>query len=208
MAKILPLPVKPTRFGFEKVKKRSKKKADPADYGQLDLFSTEVSTRATILTLPTQLSPFEQALLLDEKGEDNRAVDAYLNAIESGDCAADAYCNLGILEFKAGKISKAFDCFSKSLQENPRHFEAHYNLANLYFEMEDLNLARYHYEIAAEIDPDFPNLYFNLGLVLALLEDYEAALQAFSRYQSLSSEEEASKAAELIKTLEESLAIK
>lgn len=83
---------------------------------------------------------------------------------------ADAYCNLGIMETRAGRTARAFDCFTKSLAHDPRHFEAHYNLGNLYFEEDTLRLARLHYELAAEIDPNSPNLHFNLGLVLTLLE--------------------------------------
>jgi hypothetical protein len=44
-------------------------------------------------------------------------------------------------------------------------------LGNLYFEGDNLRLAKMHYELAAEINPIFPNLYFNLGLVLGLMEE-------------------------------------
>src|SRR3990172_2579775 len=106
MGKILPFPQKqPSRFGFERVRKRRKENPD-----QLNLFS---SSPARILRLPTNLSPFEEALLLDERN-DSRAGEAYLRAISEGDLVADAYCNLGILESRAGRITKAFDCFTKS----------------------------------------------------------------------------------------------
>ena len=59
----------------------------------------------------------------------------YLKAIESKDSIADAYCNLGILESQDKNYSKAIDCFTLCLKEDPRHFEAHYNLANLYAEI-------------------------------------------------------------------------
>ena len=80
-------------------------------------------------------------MLLDER-EDRRAADSYRRAIAEGDCPADAYCNLGIIESKAGRMAKAFDCFTKSLEHDPRHFESHYNLGNLYFEEDNLRLAQ------------------------------------------------------------------
>jgi tetratricopeptide (TPR) repeat protein len=120
---------------------------------------------------------------------------------------ADAYCNLGIIESRAGKTAKAFDCFTKSLEYDSRHLEAHYNLGNLYFDADNLRLARMYYELVAEIDPTFSNLYFNLGLVLALLEEKKAAIDAFVKYQILAPQEECGKADNLISQLKKSLTI-
>jgi tetratricopeptide (TPR) repeat protein len=196
MDKVIPFPAKrPPKFGFERVKKL---REIPA---QLNLFPPGPGR---ILRLPTHLSPFEEALLLDER-EDLRAADSYRRAISEGDCPANAYCNLGIIESKAGRIAKAFDCFTKSLENDPRHFESHYNLGNLYFEEDNLRLARMHYELAAEINPDFPNLFFNLGLVLALLDEKEAALDAFLNYQRLTPAKEHENSKELIAGLRKSL---
>lgn len=200
MAKILHLPAQsPARFGFKRARRRKMDRLE--EHGQLNLFSRP----ARILSLAGEIGAFEEAFRLDEKGDD-RAAEAYQHAIEEEDCVADAYCNLGILEFRAGRTSRAFDCFTKSLERDPRHFESHYNLGNLYFELGDLQLARHHYEIAAEIDPGFANLYFNLGLVLAILEDFEGAIKALNRYQELVPEEEAGKANELLATLKKSQA--
>ena len=198
MAKILPFSSKqPSKFGFERVKKHREEKPD-----QLDLFSTGLGR---ILRLPTNISPFEEALLLDERN-DSRAGEAYLRAISEGDLAADAYCNLGIIESKAGRNTKAFDCFTKSLELDPKHFEAHYNLGNLYFEGDNIRPARMHYELAAEINPAFPNLYFNLGLVLALMEETKAAIDALVKYQLLAPPEERRNAEALLIGLRRSLA--
>src|SRR5262249_53382179 len=130
----------------------------------------------------------------------------YQRAIDEGDCIADALCNLGIIQSRSGQVPQAFDSFTAALKNNPRHFEAHYNLANMYFEVEDHRLARVHYQIAAEIDPSFPNPYFNLGLVLALENDLAAAVFALTSYQSLATPDEARKADELLLNLRKSLA--
>lgn len=197
MGKILWFPAKqPPKFGFERVKKH--RKENP---GQLNLFS---SARGQIIRLPTNIGPFEEALLLDER-EDSRAEKAYLRAISAGDRAADAYCNLGIIESKYGRTTKAFDCFTKSLEHDSRHFESHYNLGNLYFEGEDLRLAKMHYELASEINPTFPNLYFNLGLVLALLKETRAAIEALLIYKSMATPEERRNADNLISEIRKAL---
>jgi tetratricopeptide (TPR) repeat protein len=119
---------------------------------------------------------------------------------------ADAYCNLGIIESKQGNSSKAFDCFTTCLKHNPRHSEAHYNLGNLYFDVNDLRLAQVHYEMAAEVEPCFANVYFNLALVRALTHDLAAAISALMRYQELVPEADRHPADELLANLKRSLA--
>ncbi len=199
MGKLIRLPARqPSKFGFERVKKRGKENPD-----QLSLFSSGLGQ---IRRLRTNIGPFEEALLLDER-DDGRAEKAYLRAISEGDLVADAYCNLGIIESKAGRTTKAFDCFTKSLEHDSRHFESHYNMGNLYFEGDNLRLAKMHYELAAEINPAFPNLYFNLGLVLAILRETKAAIDVLVKYQSMASQDEGRNADDLIRELKKSLGI-
>ena len=193
MAKVIQFPVpSPEKFGFKAVRKKGKEpKRKP---GQLDLF-----TSGKIISL-NQLSRFEEALMLDDRG-DKKAKEIYQKAIDEGDSVADAYCNLGILESQEGNVSKAIDCFTKCLKENPRHFEAHYNLANLYAEVGNLALAKVHYQISIEIEPYFPNNHFNLGLTLAMNREIEEAIQSLQSYCRLVSPQDKRQALELISNL-------
>jgi tetratricopeptide (TPR) repeat protein len=200
MAKVIQLDTSETsKLGYKRAKR--KKSYDLEREGQLNLFA---QAEARIIQLPSRFTPFEEALWLDEKG-DPGAQEAYLKAIFAEDCIADANCNLGILETQTGNTVKAFDYFTECLKYEPRHLEAHYNLANLYFEQEDYRLAKLHYEIAAEIEPEFPNIYFNLALVYALNEEYEDAFNALVKYKSLAPEEDAVKADVLLSSLKKSL---
>jgi tetratricopeptide (TPR) repeat protein len=167
-------------------------------HGQLNLFP---EPEGQLIQLPLKLSPFEEALLLHERG-DARAGEAYERAIREGDCVADACCNLGILEFEADRIPAAFDCFTSALKHDPRHFESHFNLANLYFDNGDLRLARLHYELVAEIEPNFPNLYLNLGLVHAVNGDLDAAIAALNKAKEIAPDEDHSKLNEFLATLQ------
>ena len=198
MGDILKFPVQASKLGYKRVRKRA-----PAENpNQLHLFSQPT---AQILQFTPDLSRFEQALLFDERG-DHKAAELYARAIEENDCVADAWCNLGIIESQKGNTTKAFDCFTTSLKHNPRHSEAHYNLGNLYFDVNDLRLAQIHYEMAGEVDPSFPNVYFNLALVQAINNDFAAAVTALARFQHLVSPEEAQHADELLHNLKKSLA--
>lgn len=193
MAKVVKFPIQtPEKFGFKPVRRR--KPGEGKKPGQLDLF-----TRGKLVKL-NQLSPFEEALLLDEGG-DKRAKEFYHKAIAENDSIADAYCNLGILESEEKNYSKAIDCFTKSLKEEPRHFESHYNLANLYAEVGNFPLAKVHYEISIEIAPEFPNSHFNLGLTLAMNKEIENAILSLMNYRKLVGKEECAQTDELISTL-------
>lgn len=176
------------RLGFERVKKKRGGRATELE-GQLSLFGAPEP--GEVVALPTGLAPFEEALLLDERGEHEAAAEQYRRAIEAEDCIADAYCNLGVMRTREGKTQDAFDCFTNALKHDPRHFESHYNVGNLYFETGELRPAKVHYEIAVELEPDFPNVYFNLGLVDALTGELNAAEEALSKYKVLAPDDDA-----------------
>ncbi|NOT76396.1 MAG: tetratricopeptide repeat protein [Cyclobacteriaceae bacterium] len=183
MAKVVKFPIQPPeKFGFRPVRK--KRPITPEKPGQLNLF-----VGGKIVKL-NQLSTFEEALLLDENG-DERAREIYLKAIVEFDSVPDAFCNLGIIESRARNYSKAVDCFTLSLKEDPRHFESHYNLANLYAELGNLPLAKLHYQISISIEPEFPNSYFNLGLTQAMNREIEEAVQSLIAYKQLAPQDSA-----------------
>lgn len=193
MAKVIKFPIQtPEKFGFKPVRRR--KAAEAKRPGQLNLFQGGKVVRLN------QLSTFEEALLLDEQG-DEKAKSLYQKAIAENDSVADAYCNLGILESGAKNHSKAIDCFTLSLKEEPRHFESHYNLANLYAEIGNFPLAKVHYEMSIEVEPNFPNSHFNLGLTLAMNKEIENAILSLMNYRRLVSPSDKRLADELISAL-------
>lgn len=199
MGEILKFPEEAARLGYRRVRKRARRVEDP---NQLDLF---LPAAAKFASAEPPASVFEEALLCDERG-DPRAAALYARAIENEECVADAFCNLGILESKKGNTTKAFDCFTTSLKHDPRHSEAHYNLANLYFEVNDFRLAQVHYEMAAEVDPTLANAWFNLALVQSINHEPAAAIKTLTRYQQLVPPDEARNADELLHTLRQTVA--
>lgn len=191
MAKVVKFPQPtPQKFGFKPVRKR--KEGAPRDK-QLNLFGGRVVKMGN-------LSAFEEALILDERG-DGLAKDLYLKAVAENDCVADAYCNLGILESQVNNFSKAIDYFTLSLKSDPRHYEAHYNLANVYAEVGNLRLAKVHYEMVIELEPDFPNSHFNLGLTLAMMGEANKAVEELFIYKKLSDKDDTKQVDQLIQTI-------
>lgn len=192
MTKVIQFPTPdPEKFGFKPVRKKVRPESKR---GQLDLFAG-----GRVVSF-NKLSPFEEALMMDEQG-DASARELYKKAIEAGDSLADAYCNLGIIESQSHQHNKAIDCFTKSLKEDPRHFESHYNLANLYAELGNYSLAKVHYQVSIEVEPRFPNSYFNLALALVMNREIEESIRALHTYRSLVPPEEQLVAEELIQKL-------
>ncbi len=163
-------------------------------HGQLNLFAG-----AKVVSISSR-TPFEEALYLDDLG-DAHARHVYEKAIAAGDSVADAYCNLGILESKDQHYTRAIDCFTKCLAEAPRHFEAHYNLANLYAEIGNFPLAKVHYQFSIEIEPEFPNSRFNLALTQAMLREVEDAIITLNAYRTMVDQQERQQADTLIQSL-------
>jgi tetratricopeptide (TPR) repeat protein len=195
MAKIIKFPIPtPEKFGPQRVRKR--KDARRSQNGQLNLFYGG----GKVVRL-NQLSVFEEALQLDEQGDKHRAKIGYLQAIEQEDCLPDAYCNLAIIESLQGTHAQAIDFFTQCLKIEPRHFEAHYNLANLYGEIGNFSLAKAHYEISIQLEPEFPNSYFNLGLTLAMNKNFEAAIKVLKQFRKIAPAEDQKIADDMIQKL-------
>jgi tetratricopeptide (TPR) repeat protein len=169
--------------------------------GQLNLFPHK---GGLLIQLPVKISPFEEALLLHERGDD-RAPEMYKKAILGGECISDAYCNLGILEYESNNMVGAFDHFTKALKHDPRHFESHFNLAHLYFESGDFRLARLHYELSAALEPNSTSVHFNLGLIHAISGELTSAIQELNCAKNNATEEEAAQVDELLASLQNAI---
>jgi len=167
-------------------------------HGQLNLFPER---GGLLIPLPVRRTTFEEALLLHEKGDNKRAIEMYRLAVLQGESVADAYCNLGILEFENNQTAKAFDHFTNALKFDPRHFESHFNLAHLYFEAGDYRLARLHYEISAVLEPNSAGAHYNLGLLCAINGEIDSAITELSNAMENSTDEERTQVEELLANL-------
>ena len=163
-------------------------------HGQRNLFS---ESEGRLIQLPTRISSFEEALILHEQG-DPRAAEMYAQAVREEECVADAFCNLGILDYEAKNIPGAFGHFTSALRHDPRHFEAHFNLAHLYFEEGDVRLARLHYELSAVIEPGSASVHFNLGMVDAIEGKIPAAVASLNKAKEYATEEELAQIDEIL----------
>lgn len=199
MGRVIKFPVKASpRF---KLKPAGSKKTKKDKAGQLDIFTP---TDSRVVEMTGSLSPFEEALVNDERGN-KKACKLYQKAIADNDHPADAWCNLGILQYQEENKSKAVTCFTHSLKEDPRHFEAHYNLANVYLDLENLQLAQLHYEVASEIDPEHADVFYNLAVVYAMQKEFQKAITSLESHLKLVAEKESTDARGFLLSLKASL---
>lgn len=187
------LPFRPGRLA----RVRADRRVELERFGQLNLFA---ALPPKVFTLPTRLSPFMQATLLHERG-DASARAAYEVAIREDDRVDDAYLNLGVLDYEAGRLDEAFACFRECLKANPSHFEGHFNLGHLYVAGGLLKPAEVHYEIARSIRPDEAEVLFALGVLYADLGRITEARDALRLYRSLVPQDAGEKAEEMLEIL-------
>ena len=187
------------KLGFRKVRKG----ADADAESQLNLFTQDHDAEKTVQIL-RHLDPFEKGLQLDEKNP-ALAEKLYLEAIENEIAVADAHCNLGILHARQGETAKAIASFTKALVQDPTHLEGHYNLANMYYDAGNFQLAAAHYEVALELQGFFPEIAFNLALTYISLDRREEAIRTLKIFLNMADAEEAKEGQILLQLLEAGL---
>ena len=170
------------------------------DLEQLDLFA---SIPGRVSDFP--LNPFDEALLQEERGNYDQAREKYHEAIGEGESVPDAFCNLGIIEYRLGNREAAIESFAHALAQAPLHFNAHYNMGNMYLDAGAHALARLHFELCAQSEPEFANAYYNLALACAMAGDFRPAINALKAFQTLVNTEEKTMATDLQLLLEQGL---
>lgn len=114
-------------------------------------------------------------ILLLEKDDLAGARSYLLKAVESGvDPGAGYYC-LGYISSRQGRNEEAVENYHKAIRAEPGHREATIALANLYYEEENLPMARQYFEILVKREPTSARRHYNLGVVYRGLEMDESA---------------------------------
>lgn len=91
------------------------------------------------------------------------------------------YKKEGHREHDAGRLANAQLNYSKAIKLNPDDWEAHYNLGQVYQQLQDLDRARAEYQIA--LQGDFERAYNNLARLYILDKKYAAAVELLQQSQ-------------------------
>ncbi len=89
------------------------------------------------------------------------------------------YNRSGISDYKQGKLGAAEQNYLQAISLNTDNLEAHYNLANIYEDLQDLDKAQKHYQIA--VKGEFPQAYNNLARLYIQKKQYSQAFVLLKR---------------------------
>jgi tetratricopeptide (TPR) repeat protein len=125
---------------------------------------------STVLATPAQeppaLASFRAGVAAQQRGELERAADAYRQAIEVEPRYAEAYANLGAVLARLGQYDQAVSCYERALLINPQLNAARLNLGLAHYRAGALAAAVETFRAAYAADPSLLQIRQLLGLVL------------------------------------------
>lgn len=124
------------------------------------------------------------------KGDFEKALEAYEMALSIDDQYAVVYKNIGAVQFsiflKTNERSifrRALESFRKAVEINPNYAPAYNGLGGAYLQVGNLDGAIFCLSKALEIDPDLPHALYNLGFAYLQKGEKAKALQSYSLYK-------------------------
>ena len=161
---------------------RRNKTTDANANGLTGLSSTAEGDRAQARVLVEQGKEFYRT------DQDDKAAEAFEQAIKLDGNLAEAHFRLGLAYAALGKeneaeetYKKAIDRYKKYLENNKDDAEGHYNLGQAYAGLHLYSEAVREYRLAIRLKDDDADMYYDLGTALTKLAQYDEAATAFSR---------------------------
>jgi tetratricopeptide (TPR) repeat protein len=137
----------------------------------------------------------DQGKELYRTDQDEKAVEAFQQAIKLDPDLPEPYFRLGLALTAIGKEQEAEDAYKKSVEKHKKYLEAHgkdaeshYNLGQTYAGLHLYSEAVREYRQAAQLNSDDANIYYDLGTALTKLAQYDEAANAFSKSLELDPE--------------------
>lgn len=125
---------------------------------------------------------FAMARRYSAAGETESAVAAYRSAIKFNPEYRNAHYNLGLLLLEQKRYSDARAEFEWIARRDPEHGETHFNLARAAYGEGDHQTALVEYRKAIDVrGGNYPEAYFNQGLVYLALKQYADAESAYRK---------------------------
>ncbi len=138
--------------------------------------------------------PFDQVFYLrgtafEKKGQNDRALEDYKQALVLNPSYLEAYIRLGILYGKAGDFGKAIDQFNQAVKADPNYSLAYGNRGFAYSLMGRYKEALRDLDKAIELDRSYGGAYVNRGRVYLKMGDKEKAASDFREACALGEKE-------------------
>lgn len=129
--------------------------------------------------------------------EDTQALESFQEAAKLDPELAEAHFRVGLAYDALGQPNEAEEAYKKAVEsykkyfaveENDKDAEAHYNLGQTYFGLNLYSEAVREYRQATRLKGDDAAIYYDLGLALMRLAQYDEAAAAFSKSLELDPE--------------------
>ncbi len=99
------------------------------------------------------------------------------------------FLNLGLIAKNRKHYTAAEQRFKQAIERNSNNVEAYNQLAVMYRELGQFELAENYYQQALAVWPGYLDIYLNLGMLYELyMGELKSALQQYQRYQSFQQE--------------------
>jgi tetratricopeptide (TPR) repeat protein len=126
----------------------------------LDFYNAAIAKEPTALLWNKK----GMAYLFLQRPED--ATKCFAHAVKLDKRNAEAYNNLGYMEYRQQKYKKAIRYYQKAMSLRPDDAVFHYNIASAYFAMHDHQRAAQEYRAAYTIDPDIFQRISRIGIMV------------------------------------------
>lgn len=121
------------------------------------------------------------AQVLEQRGEVDKAMAAYREAIELDRNRADAHLGMAILQDKQGKFRESDESYRKALKANPANPDIYCDRGYSLYLQRRWAEAEMNLQQAIALKPDHPRAHNNLGLVLARTDRVSQAIAEFRK---------------------------
>ena len=116
-----------------------------------------------------------------QRGDYNKAIEDYDEAIKLDPNYFEAYNNRGLAWAKLEEYNKAIDDFTKAIKLNPKLADAYYNRGIAWYELKEYNKAIADYGKAIKLNPKLADAYYNRGIAWYELKKYDKAIDDFTK---------------------------
>ncbi|MEI6514223.1 MAG: tetratricopeptide repeat protein, partial [bacterium] len=90
----------------------------------------------------------------------------------------EGLCNVGELHLSGNELDKALTEFRKALSIDPNYADAHWGIARVLHQKEEIQGAIHHLQETVRLNPQHGRAFFSLGVLLSKVGDAEGALNA------------------------------
>jgi protein O-mannosyl-transferase len=134
---------------------------------------------AAAVTENNYLAHYNLGVALDDKGQTDKAIGHYQEALRLKPAYADIYYNLGLAFGKKGQLDEAISQLQEAIRLNPDHFQAHNNLGVAFGMKGQTDKAIHQYQEAIRLNPDCADAHYNLGVILGRNGRLDEAISQF-----------------------------